>query len=59
MKFGFADGVPVDIGFVSGDARRAFAFGFKMSPNELVVEPSENVGPVEFGAEETGVDSWT
>jgi hypothetical protein len=51
------EGVPADTPLVSGAARRAFAFGLKMSPKELGVDPPVNVGPVEFGAGGTRFNS--
>lgn len=57
--FDFGEAVLVDVPPVSGDARRAFAFGLKMSPKELDVDPPVNIGLVESGAEEIGVDPGT
>ena len=51
------EGVPADTPLVSGAARRAFAFGLKMSPKEPGVGPPVNVGPVESGAGGTGFNS--
>lgn len=55
--FDSAEGVSVDVPLVSGNARRAFAFGLKMSPKEVEVDPPVNPGPVESGAEEIGLNS--
>ena len=56
--FDFGEAVG-DVPLVSGDARRAFAFGLKMSPKELDVDPPVNIGLVESGAEEIGIDPGT
>ena len=56
-KFGFVDVLSVDMVLVSGDPSRALAFGLKMAPNGLEVDPPENTGPAESRAEDVGVKS--
>ena len=53
----FVDGVSVDMALVSGEARRALAFGLKMSPHEPEIDAPENTGPMESDAEDIGVKS--
>ena len=55
--FDSADTAPVDVAVVAGDARRAFAFALKRSPNELEVGPSKSIGPVASAARDTEVSS--
>jgi len=56
-KFGFVDVLSVDMVLVSGDPSRALAFGLKMAPNGPEVDPPENTGPAESGAEDVAVKS--
>ena len=51
------EGGPADTPLASGAARRAFAFGLKMSPKGPGVDPPVNVGPVEFGSGGTAFNS--
>ena len=55
--FDFASEGSVGMAFVSGEARRALAFGLKMSPNGLEAGLPESCAPVESGAEDIGVNS--
>ena len=40
---GFANGFSTDMALASEDARSAFAFGLNMSPNAVLLDPSEDI----------------